>query len=151
MRFLLPLLLLTFNSFAQLSPVVSYVERIKFDWVKDSVRIDTLKLEGSFLTIKIDSQSIVIPGLDSLTVVSIEAQPDSIFRFVLNKITRNKTDTTEYIEVMEGITAILSPDFFYLQYPRLRTKQNTPQSAPSENVYTSYSFTLVREMKSVSN
>jgi hypothetical protein len=148
-KIILPLLLFCSTGKAQIAPVLNYSDYIKCNFFRDSVSIDTVDLKGSFMQIKFDSVSITVIGLDTLHIVSVTQKPDSVLLFVLNKI--NKTDSANW-EVIENITAVLTPDYFYLEYPRLRLKRGaTDPTKPGENIYTCYNFTLVRQMKSVSN
>lgn len=151
MRLIPLLLLLTVQSFGQLSPVLNYENRIKIDYYRDSVHIDTLDLAGAFLTIKIDSSNLYIAGVDSFKIILITALPDSVFEFTLNKETRSDSDGIQLITSESGYWARLDSGFLYLEYPRIRRKRNTDPSVPYENSYTSYLFTLVRVQKSVSN
>lgn len=147
-RFLLPLLLFCSTAKAQISPVINFSDYIKVNYYRDTCTVDTFDLKGGFMQLKFDSVAIFIQGVDTLHIVRTEQKPDSVLLFVLNKI--NKTDSANW-EVIESITAVLTPDYFYLEYPRLRLKRGaTDPTKPGENIYTCYNFTLVRQLRSVS-
>ncbi len=133
--FLSAFLLISIASYSQDTTVVlSYNERISYDFDTDStVKIDTLKLNGSFLQIKIYSDKIEIPYFDTLLISSRFRRLDSAQIFVLyrKKIISIdsvwiEVDTTAPLimkldtlyEIEAPITAILRENYMDFEYPK---------------------------------
>ena len=142
---LLPLLLITLNSFAQKDSIYNYVTRLTCtDWIVKGggtngadtafIECDTISSEGSYLKIQIRfaDSIIVIQGGDTLHICDWEIKRGdySVVRLWLQKETGGEP---------MPVQGLLLKDFFDLTYPEIIGKRK------------SVTFTLVSAVKSVSN